>query len=130
MEHTRSYRWRAPTGQPKRIRFYQLLARWKLVVGQSLIIAMVEHAGHCSSRVVPDLDWELATLPLALLSLNFDGQRHELTPAQIYKCQNPACPPPSCYRSYPSSKELNPKCERPGCDSRMELIRHVSFVDW
>lgn len=47
---------------------------------------------------------------------------------QIYKCQNPACPPPTCYRSYPSSKEINPKCERPGCDSRMDLIRHVSFV--
>ena len=49
--------------------------------------------------------------------------------AKIYKCQNPACPPPSCYKSYPSSKELHPKCERPGCDSRMDLIRHVSFVD-
>ncbi|WOO79451.1 Eukaryotic translation initiation factor 2 subunit gamma [Vanrija pseudolonga] len=49
--------------------------------------------------------------------------------AKIYKCQNPACPPPTCYRSYPSSKENNPKCERPGCDGRLELIRHVSFVD-
>ncbi|CAK9783448.1 hypothetical protein CC85DRAFT_254597 [Cutaneotrichosporon oleaginosum] len=49
--------------------------------------------------------------------------------AKIYKCKNPACPPPTCYRSYPSSKELHPKCERPGCDGRMELIRHVSFVD-
>jgi translation initiation factor 2 subunit 3 len=42
---------------------------------------------------------------------------------QIYKCQNPACPPPSCYKSYPSSKEAHPKCERPGCDGRMELLR-------
>lgn len=49
--------------------------------------------------------------------------------AKIYKCQNPSCPPPGCYRSYPSSKEANPKCERSGCDGRMELLRHVSFVD-
>jgi hypothetical protein len=42
---------------------------------------------------------------------------------QIYKCQSASCPPPGCYRSYPSSKEANPKCERPGCDGRMELLR-------
>ncbi len=42
---------------------------------------------------------------------------------QIYKCKNPKCPPPSCYRSYPSNKEMNPKCERPGCDGVMELLR-------
>ncbi|WRT65007.1 uncharacterized protein IL334_001948 [Kwoniella shivajii] len=49
--------------------------------------------------------------------------------AKIYKCSSPSCPPPSCYKSYPSSKENNPKCERPGCEGRMDLLRHVSFVD-
>ncbi|KAJ7200004.1 P-loop containing nucleoside triphosphate hydrolase protein [Mycena pura] len=48
---------------------------------------------------------------------------------KIYKCENPACPRPGCYRSYGSDKEDSPPCERPGCDSRMKLIRHVSFVD-
>ncbi|KAJ6560703.1 hypothetical protein B0H10DRAFT_2169411 [Mycena sp. CBHHK59/15] len=49
--------------------------------------------------------------------------------AKIYKCENEACPRPGCYRSYRSDKEDNPPCERPGCNSRMMLIRHVSFVD-
>ena len=49
--------------------------------------------------------------------------------AKIYKCQNQACPRPTCYRSYKSDKEVNPKCEREGCDGTMKLERHVSFVD-
>ncbi|KAJ7885878.1 elongation factor Tu GTP binding domain-containing protein [Mycena olivaceomarginata] len=49
--------------------------------------------------------------------------------AKIYKCENKACPRPGCYRSYPSHKEESPPCERPGCNSRMKLVRHVSFVD-
>jgi translation initiation factor 2 subunit 3 len=33
------------------------------------------------------------------------------------------------YKSYGSSKEVNPACERIGCTGLMELQRHVSFVD-
>jgi len=36
---------------------------------------------------------------------------------------------PDCYASYSSDKEPHPKCNRPGCDGRMTLMRHVSFVD-
>lgn len=49
--------------------------------------------------------------------------------AKIYKCTNPECPPPECYRSYGSSKEDDPPCLRPGCGAKMKLMRHVSFVD-
>ncbi|CAG8571492.1 4286_t:CDS:10 [Paraglomus brasilianum] len=49
--------------------------------------------------------------------------------AKIYKCEDEACPRPGCYKSYRSDKEDNPLCERPGCDGRMKLLRHVSFVD-
>ncbi|KAG5458917.1 MAG: elongation factor, GTP-binding domain-containing protein [Olpidium bornovanus] len=49
--------------------------------------------------------------------------------AKIYKCQNPECPRPGCYRSYRSDKEEHPQCERSGCGHKMQLIRHVSFVD-
>ncbi|KAF9410403.1 hypothetical protein BGZ94_001665 [Podila epigama] len=49
--------------------------------------------------------------------------------AKIYKCQNEACPRPGCYKSYRSSMEDNPKCERPFCGGTMKLERHVSFVD-
>ena len=49
--------------------------------------------------------------------------------AKIYKCTNPECKKPGCYRSYGSAKEDNPICEVKGCGHRMELVRHVSFVD-
>ncbi|KAI5298791.1 hypothetical protein KEM55_002928 [Ascosphaera atra] len=49
--------------------------------------------------------------------------------AKIYKCDNPACPRPTCYRSYPSQKEVDPPCEREGCGGTYRLLRHVSFVD-
>ena len=49
--------------------------------------------------------------------------------AKIYKCDNPQCPRPGCYRAYGSSKEDRPLCERAGCGARMTLQRHVSFVD-
>lgn len=49
--------------------------------------------------------------------------------AKIYKCSNPECPEPECYKSYGSSKEDDPPCPRPGCGHKMNLLRHVSFVD-
>ncbi|KAJ1674600.1 eukaryotic translation initiation factor 2 subunit gamma, partial [Spiromyces aspiralis] len=49
--------------------------------------------------------------------------------AKIYKCNNPECPRPGCYKSYRSDKEATFPCERPGCGGTMELLRHVSFVD-
>ncbi|KAK6071226.1 translation initiation factor ef-2 gamma [Seiridium cupressi] len=49
--------------------------------------------------------------------------------AKIYKCNNPECPRPTCYRSYSSDKEVDPACERDGCGGTYELLRHVSFVD-
>ncbi|GLC36847.1 Eukaryotic translation initiation factor 2 subunit 3 [Pleodorina starrii] len=47
--------------------------------------------------------------------------------AKIYKCSNPGCERPACYRAYGSAKEDNPPCEM--CGQSMELVRHVSFVD-
>ncbi len=49
--------------------------------------------------------------------------------AKIYKCERDECPRPQCYRSYPSDKEPHPDCEVPGCGAKMNLLRHVSFVD-
>lgn len=49
--------------------------------------------------------------------------------AKLYKCSDEACPRPSCYRAYGSSKEDTPACEVPGCMGNMALMRHVSFVD-
>ncbi|ESQ50552.1 hypothetical protein EUTSA_v10023030mg [Eutrema salsugineum] len=47
--------------------------------------------------------------------------------AKIYKCENDKCPRPMCYKSYGSGKEDNPICEFD--NSKMKLLRHVSFVD-
>ena len=49
--------------------------------------------------------------------------------AKIYKCDNPECPRPTCYRSFKSEKEVNPPCEREGCHGTYQLLRHLSFVD-
>ncbi|KAK0618226.1 hypothetical protein B0T17DRAFT_537290 [Bombardia bombarda] len=49
--------------------------------------------------------------------------------AKIYKCDSPECPRPTCYRSYKSEKEVDPPCEREGCEGTYRLLRHVSFVD-
>ena len=49
--------------------------------------------------------------------------------AKIFKCNNPNCKRPKCYKSYGSAKEDHPICENEGCGQPMELVRHVSFVD-
>lgn len=49
--------------------------------------------------------------------------------AKIYKCDDPTCPRPGCYRSYRSDKAVSFPCERVGCSGTMRLLRHVSFVD-
>lgn len=50
--------------------------------------------------------------------------------AKVYRCKNLKCPRPQSYKAYGSSKEDEPLCEVAGFESdRMELLRHVSFVD-
>ena len=46
--------------------------------------------------------------------------------AKIYKCDNPACPRPTCYKSFKSDKEVDPPCEREDCTGKYQLLRHVS----
>ena len=43
--------------------------------------------------------------------------------AKIYKCSNPDCPRPGCYRSFGSIKEDTPPCERQGCGGKYQLLR-------
>ncbi|KAL1555400.1 Eukaryotic translation initiation factor 2 subunit 3 [Salvia divinorum] len=50
--------------------------------------------------------------------------------AKIYKCGEDRCPRPMCYKAYGSGKEDSPMCDVPGFENcRMNLLRHVSFVD-
>src|SRR5205823_8382374 len=46
--------------------------------------------------------------------------------AKIYKCDSEECPRPTCYKSFKSDKEVNPRCEREGCTGSYRLLRHVS----
>ena len=45
--------------------------------------------------------------------------------AKLYKCKK--CPEPECYKSYSSETDDILKCK--SCDSNLELLRHISFVD-
>lgn len=47
--------------------------------------------------------------------------------AKIYKCDN--CPRPECFCSASSNREDEFKCDRPDCNGKFKLLRHVSFVD-
>ncbi|KAJ5881883.1 uncharacterized protein N7529_000555 [Penicillium soppii] len=42
--------------------------------------------------------------------------------AKIYKCDNEACPRPTCYKSFKSEKEIDPPCEREGCEGTYRLL--------
>lgn len=50
--------------------------------------------------------------------------------AKIYKCDNEACPRPTCYKSFKSEKEVDPPCDREGCGGTYRLLRHVSYVGY
>ncbi|EFA82054.1 hypothetical protein PPL_04959 [Heterostelium album PN500] len=55
----------------------------------------------------------------------------KFTNAKIYKCENPLCHRPGCYRQHRSNSTAdNPKCENNGCGSAMKLIRHVCYIDY
>lgn len=49
--------------------------------------------------------------------------------AKIYKCDDPECPRPGCYKSSGSFTQDVFPCERKGCNGNFRLLRHVSFVD-
>ncbi|EFO90684.1 hypothetical protein CRE_08117 [Caenorhabditis remanei] len=49
--------------------------------------------------------------------------------AKIYRCSNPECPRPGCYRSAGSSTPDRFPCERANCGGEFTCVRHVSFVD-
>ncbi|KAI3382190.1 hypothetical protein SNEBB_002900 [Seison nebaliae] len=48
---------------------------------------------------------------------------------KIYKCSNKECPRPGCFQCLPSSAPNDVDCPRVGCESKMKVVRHVSFVD-
>ncbi|KZO91766.1 hypothetical protein CALVIDRAFT_488612 [Calocera viscosa TUFC12733] len=91
-------------------------------------IGTIGHVAHGKSTVVKAISGVLTVRFKNELERNITIKLGYAN-AKIYKCSNPACPRPGCYKSYRSDKEEHPPCERPGCNSRMNLVRHISFVD-
>ena len=91
-------------------------------------IGTIGHVAHGKSTVVKSLSGVKTVRHREELKKNITI-RLGYANAKIYKCTNPECKAPGCYKSYGSNKEDKPMCTQPGCGHPMELVRHVSFVD-
>ena len=91
-------------------------------------IGTIGHVAHGKSTVVKSLSGVKTVRHREELKKNITI-RLGYANAKIFKCTNPECKAPGCYKSYGSSKEDNPICTVEGCGHPMELVRHVSFVD-
>ncbi|KAG4305671.1 hypothetical protein PORY_001227 [Pneumocystis oryctolagi] len=91
-------------------------------------IGTIGHVAHGKSTVVKAISGVLTVRYKNELERNITIKLGYAN-AKIYKCSNELCPRPGCYRSYGSEIKENVICQRPGCGSKMDLVRHVSFVD-
>jgi translation initiation factor 2 subunit 3 len=48
---------------------------------------------------------------------------------KIWKCTNPECPRPQCYKATKSEIKDGVTCDRLNCNAPMTLVQHASFVD-
>jgi translation initiation factor 2 subunit 3 len=98
----------------------------ELIAGQATInIGTIGHVAHGKSTVVKALSGVQTVRFKNELERNITIKLGYAN-AKIFKCSNEACPRPSCYKAYPSSKEAHPTCERDGCGGTYNLVRHVS----
>lgn len=98
----------------------------ELIAGQATInIGTIGHVAHGKSTVVKALSGVQTVRFKNELERNITIKLGYAN-AKIFKCSNEACPRPSCYKAYPSSKEAHPLCERDGCGGIYNLVRHVS----
>jgi len=89
-------------------------------------IGTIGHVAHGKSTVVRAISF-VQTIRFKVEKIRNITIKLGYANAKIYKC--PTCPRPSCYSSFGSLKEDSPLCEKKGCGSNLELVRHVSFVD-
>ncbi|EOQ99107.1 hypothetical protein E3P92_03969 [Wallemia ichthyophaga] len=100
-----------------------------IIQGQATInIGTIGHVAHGKSTVVKSISGVHTVRFKNELERNITIKLGYAN-AKIFKCDEPSCPRPGCYRSYPSNKEPNPLCENENCQGSMHLVRHVSFVD-
>ena len=91
-------------------------------------VGTIGHVAHGKSTVVKALT--------GVLTVRFKNEKERnitiklgYANAKIFKCDNPECPRPSCYKSAGSNKEDEFPCERVNCGGKFKLLRHISFVD-
>lgn len=101
----------------------------EIIARQATInIGTIGHVAHGKSTVVKAIS-EVQTVRFKTEQERNITIKLGYANAKIYKCDNPECPRPTCYKSYKSEKEISPPCERSGCTGTYRLLRHVSFVD-
>lgn len=91
-------------------------------------VGTIGHVAHGKSTVVKALT--------GVLTVRFKNEKERnitiklgYANAKIFKCDSDQCPRPSCYRSAGSNREDEFPCDRPGCNGKFKLLRHISFVD-
>ena len=97
----------------------------EIIANQSTInIGTIGHVAHGKTTVVRAISTVTTIKYKKELERNITI-RLGYANAKIYEC--PKCPPPQCYISKNSKKIEDPRC--PHCNSPLNLIRHISFVD-
>lgn len=116
--------------QPENPDFSKLTTLSPEIIGRqaTINIGTIGHVAHGKSTVVKAISGVQTVRFKNELERNITI-RLGYANAKIYRCDNPSCERPGCYKSFRSDKEISPKCEVPGCPGRYQLLRHVSFVD-
>lgn len=116
--------------QPDNPDFSKLTPLSPEIIGRqaTINIGTIGHVAHGKSTVVKAISGVQTVRFKSELERNITI-RLGYANAKIYRSTDPDCPRPDCYKSFPSGREISPKCEVPGHEGRYELLRHVSFVD-
>src|ERR1700761_282637 len=120
-----------PQPDPKDLDFSTLTPLSPVIIARqaTINIGTIGHVAHGKSTVVKAISGVQTVRFKNELERNITIKL-DYANAKIYRCDNEECPRPTCYRSYKSEKEVDPPCERDGCEGTYRLLRHVSFVDF
>jgi len=91
-------------------------------------IGMIGHVAHGKSTIVKAISGVKTVRFKSELERNITIKLGYAN-SKIYKCVGGACRRPECYVSTSSTQSPPKKCPKDGCSGKMELERHVSFVD-
>ena len=90
-------------------------------------IGTIGHVAHGKSTVVKSISGVKTVKYKSELERNITIKLGYAN-AKVFKCKNPKCEPPGCYKSYGSGIIDPPTCEVSGCGGKMELLRCVFLL--